>query len=825
MRSFAVIGGLAYGVVKLGIIRSDERYVITTSNSGYALHPTTCQKSLMEDEFEKFMQQDIATLHRKEEDVEANLEENVMDQEERRAEFARQHQEERQAKWREEVALVEKYTVHDEATLITCAAGLEVWHVVTGFDLCKLKIKNLPKSSRESDIADTLATQNAPFSEFLITRHHTTRDTNEAVVLVGKEVGRALALELDGLVFRDQVLQVEISDHSTRRAMISPEQLSPKLTVSWKGQTDTLLASYPSNEEAVKRAKELDGILWKGQKLVASLNQHQRASSSSIKSVKITRYPSDATSDTEFLDLIGTQSYRILKTKPYNHQCTLIMVRIHLRQLHGVRMDTYEELTSPADLNETMVTVQFDDWEDVKRAYASFHRKKLGTGEESTPTLRASYPNPHQLLTTISRRQFQAQEKQWNALKEQKQGKRAYLHITQHEDTTVIYVLGDDFKASGALKVRVEKLASGEALDARYWHSDFANNGRQFFKRVHAETGVHIKVESRMQFLRIFGEPDKVGNACSLIRAEVQRLRCMATDDDKRNTDQEKASDLNLDGDQECEGEGNDRLIRHSFPEDRSDLSTSRNVSCVVCYCEASAPEYLGCGHVYCTECLRHFLSSASDTRNFPITCIGDDATCNTSLPIPVIRRHMDNQAFQHLVEVAFTCHLEQHPEEYRYCITPDCRQIYRFRREEGWQCPSCFLKICGVCGEESHEGLTCAERRLQRDPALLEELKESLGYRKCPQCSAWIEKAGGCNHITCRCGGHICWRCMDHFPVGDIYNHLNKTRCKTYKPLPRTQKIVNRLTVSMQPNGCPEKTSQSDDVEYQGRARRCVIM
>jgi hypothetical protein len=228
-------------------------------------------------------------------------------------------------------------------------------------------------------------------------------------------------------------------------------------------------------------------------------------------------------------------------------------------------------------------------------------------------------------------------------------------------------------------------------------------------------------------------------------------------------------------------------------------------------------------------------LASSAGTRNFPISCIGNDATCNTPLPIPIIRRLMDNQAFQHLIEVAFTRHLEQHPEEYRYCLTPDCKQIYRFRRKEPWQCPSCLLKICPACEEESHEGLSCEERRLQRDPVLMEWLNESKGYRKCPQCSAWIEKIGGCNHVTCKCGAHICWRCMGHFPVGDIYKHLsNAGRCKVYKPLPQTQKSVNRPILSMRPNRCPDR--KPNDVERQRflglrcRTRerepsRCVIM
>jgi hypothetical protein len=53
---------------------------------------------------------------------------------------------------------------------------------------------------------------------------------------------------------------------------------------------------------------------------------------------------------------------------------------------------------------------------------------------------------------------------------------------------------------------------------------------------------------------------------------------------------------------------------------------------------------------------------------------------------------------------------------------------------------------------------------------------------KECPQCTTIVQKIGGCNHITCKCGSHWCWSCgTDKDENGEIigqdkiYDHLSK--------------------------------------------------
>ena len=201
-------------------------------------------------------------------------------------------------------------------------------------------------------------------------------------------------------------------------------------------------------------------------------------------------------------------------------------------------------------------------------------------------------------------------------------------------------------------------------------------------------------------------------------------------------------------------------------------------VTCPICYDEVSHPEQLGCGHIYCSACLRHFLASAPETKTFPLVCLGDETACKMPISLPFIQRFMTPQAFQALVEAAFRSYLDQHSQELKYCTTPDCQQIYRHSPETHiLQCPSCFSSICSACDDEAHEGLTCKERRDQKNSSeqdrLFNEWVDAHGKR-CPECKSVIEKNGGCNNIACRCGANFCWACGKTFRSDEIYQHMN---------------------------------------------------
>jgi hypothetical protein len=111
----------------------------------------------------------------------------------------------------------------------------------------------------------------------------------------------------------------------------------------------------------------------------------------------------------------------------------------------------------------------------------------------------------------------------------------------------------------------------------------------------------------------------------------------------------------------------------------------------------------------------------------------------------------------------------ETNPDEVSFCPTPGCSYIcYYDKNSYHLICPLCKKSYCLQCKTEWHKGMTCQE--YQRNKNMTEEDKQNekkfdeyvKGNRckQCPKCKRWVEKKSGCDHITCPCGAHFCYRC-----------------------------------------------------------------
>jgi len=666
---------------------------------------------------------------------------------------------EQAARMKEEAARVVQQIVL--GSIVTFGAGLDIRHTVTGFESCLIRVKNLPPDAKGDEVHALFTQQGIQPENFHVLDIRKTGGTQEARVLSDAGVGEVVSVGLDGIEFRQVKLVFEVCKHSSVGGMGAFSRGDPNaLTISWWAPSVCFIAQYSDIAQAEAKVRELNGKMCGGRRVRVEMNRPPGAVLMKFKpnSVKINGLsPSVMHSEVETFS--GSSLLQRLQAKEYNIDQALTLLRQHMERNADGQVN-FER--PPTDVVDGIIATQarFDSWDDAKRVHDSLINKRIPYIANSTFRLRLA--DPLRYVITISAEQYKAQSKQWGSLTDAtRDSKNCHLHIN-HWERVSIRVVGRDKKLVGSLKVRVENLVAGEKLES--WHRSL---GFPFLERVFQETGAYVWCDRRLRVLKVYGDPSSVQSARTMVESEIKRLASLEQTVFLKRQSIRFFVQHGLAVLKETLGEDNvslnlspctitirggedarhalDKLIQESL----SDMAMSRSAEsgslCPVCYSDVSSPVRLACGHCYCTACIRHFLTTACDTKIFPLSCLGDEDKCHAPIPISTIQKFLPPLQFDRLVEVAFVSFLEQHPQQFKYCTTPDCTQIYRSDGSTSvvQRCPSCFVDVCSACHGEAHEGMSCTERKLLDNPAEQKRLDEELargGFKKCPQCKVWIQ-------------------------------------------------------------------------------------
>ncbi|KIM86639.1 hypothetical protein PILCRDRAFT_96062 [Piloderma croceum F 1598] len=724
---------------------------------------------------------------------EAAQQARIAQQEARRLEIAK-----------EEAAMIFQHVVLDFA-LVTFSAGLTIQNILTGFESCRVRIKNLPLDATHSEVCALFAQQSADAGQFHVVGMKVVNGKQEADVICHHDL-KVIAIGLDGIDFKQERLEFEVCQNGSIAGggmRASAGSRSDILTISWRAPSVCFVVTYVDKPQAEAKVRELDRKICAGRRVKVEMNRQpagQAFRHFSANAVTIRGLPPSVT-DTVVAQFSGSTLIRRLKSADYDAE----RAHEYLRFQVGAAAQLFETVDTDAVEGIFTARVHFDSWTQAKKVYDSLDKQPFWFIGNTSFWLRL--PDPLQYTITIPTQQYHAQRKRWNLLQaDTKEKEGCHLSANAKDKVYVIRVGGDDKKAIGSLKVRVENLAAGEKLER--WHGSLGAGvgGQRFLDSVFETTGACIRNDRRLRAVTAYGEPRNIEAARNMVETEVERLESLEqTVFLKRQSvrffvrrglaalEEELGKDnvtLNISSSPckitikggEIARHALSRLIDESLDHTEIVNETEPDSKCPICYDEITSPVQLACGHNYCTACIRHFLTTASDSKIFPLCCMGDENNCRAPIPIPVLQRFLPPQQFKHLLETVFFSHIEHLPQEFKYCTTPDCRQVYRCVKSQTslvLYCPSCLSAICTSCHEEAHEGMSCAERKLHNDPAEQERLNDQLaiqsGFKRCPECTVWIEKNEGCNHMSCKCGAHICWVCMKVFTHGtDIYDHMH---------------------------------------------------
>ncbi|KAI9719698.1 MAG: hypothetical protein M1828_006131 [Chrysothrix sp. TS-e1954] len=188
------------------------------------------------------------------------------------------------------------------------------------------------------------------------------------------------------------------------------------------------------------------------------------------------------------------------------------------------------------------------------------------------------------------------------------------------------------------------------------------------------------------------------------------------------------------------------------------------------------------CAHAVCTcqSCLLAWIDSKVNEGETEISC----PNCRSQLGHADILEWASQATFEKLVDALVTSILDEFADEAESQIRPvahesilasDSGQLHSDDSEPIFTCQECGTKACTVCNVPWHPEQTCADRQLEtvNDDELKSKRVLAKISKSCPQCTAQIEKTGGCDHMTCRlCHHEFCWSCSAPYH-GDYGVHV----------------------------------------------------
>ncbi|KAG2130090.1 hypothetical protein BD769DRAFT_649264 [Suillus cothurnatus] len=269
-------------------------------------------------------------------------------------------------------------------SIVTFSAGLEISHLITGFECCTLRIANLPLDAQEDEIKTLLTDCGLDRGRFhfVSVKPMPSGSKLSAEIITDAESGKALALDLGGLEFRDEVLTFEVSGYNSPGSMSSTsERDSNVLTISWRVPSVRYVAEYPAAVNAVAKAQELNRQICSGRRVKVEVDTMPPGRFVPFhNSVKISFLPLTI-SDEEVKIFSGSHVVRRLKGGIFNEDLGHITatLRDDIECVSpGTLISLEPLLPAPSIEGIVLVHARFSSWEDANAMHTRLLNHRIG---------------------------------------------------------------------------------------------------------------------------------------------------------------------------------------------------------------------------------------------------------------------------------------------------------------------------------------------------------------------------------------------------------------------------------------------------------------
>ncbi|PBK93485.1 hypothetical protein ARMGADRAFT_1030112 [Armillaria gallica] len=623
------------------------------------------------------------------------------DEECQRQEETRIHQEEEQRRIDEEQHTADAQWTHQcivFGSIVTFSPGFTIQNIIAGFNCCNIRVKNIPRDACPHEVRALFIQQGLNISKFhVVSTNNTGNGKQDVDVVTTVSVVQTLAVDLEGMEFRDERLEFEIGTFNQPGGMgVSERWDENTLTISCQAPSATYIVEYPDMATCHSKVAELNGHICSGRKVKADMNHPPPGhfvTSFWPNTIKISNLPVDV--PTALIRDFSQSKLDIRTLKSYNFDIDAAFSQLesHIDRVGGVKICSFE-ITSQGNTGSGVLSVRvcFDSWESANEVGDLLVNQCFDFIGKSFFWFKLP---PQELYTIIiPQPQYRAQAILWMELQESIKDRKAcnlFIHQMPLRDFC-IQVSGAARAAIGALKVRVERLAAGEKFNQ--WHQHLVRPPVALMERIRdAGYFLHTGLSAMKEIFR----EDSVTLDIRLGKITIRGGEEIRLHLNNHITESLKAVSVRV--------------------------APGINI-CPICYDEASTPFQLVCWHVYCTACLWHFLTSAAETGVFPLVCMGNNTTCGTPISIPVIQKFLPQNLFEHLLETVFTSYVDKQPQVFGYCKTLDCKscedaQLFnntaeQERLSEAWimqqsrikKCPSCSRLLDKIAADPTSVGV-----------------------------------------------------------------------------------------------------------------------
>lgn len=193
------------------------------------------------------------------------------------------------------------------------------------------------------------------------------------------------------------------------------------------------------------------------------------------------------------------------------------------------------------------------------------------------------------------------------------------------------------------------------------------------------------------------------------------------------------------------------------------------------------------CGHRVCKGCMVEYCSVNVKAKDFAYA----RCPCNCGEPLTesIIEECLEDDQMQKYRLWVARKYMES-SQHMRECHASGCETFIEYHNDYSTQpilCAHCGNLWCWQCGKESHTPAACqqAAKWFSEIGSDVQEKMLASKCKKCPKCKALIniDDKVACNHMTCFCGHHFCWLCMQPWAghSGDYYtcNKFNEMSAK----------------------------------------------